>query len=132
MSYYPILSSLPDQIVYISSLLFTTYISFHFGATVPNVVCTAGHNEVGQARSALWTISDWGGSVSRKPPHYCRTADRSVPARFTQSCLSERVVYHSSHSQPGKDFQTSQSTNVINLNCDCSCQVCQCEQSVKK
>lgn len=30
--------------------------------------------------------------MSRKPPHYCRTADRSVPARFTQSCLSEKVV----------------------------------------
>lgn len=39
--------------------------------------------------------------MSRKPPHYCRTADRSVPARFTQSCLSERVV-------PFKSQQTSQ------------------------
>lgn len=56
------------------------------------VVCTTGHNEVGQARSALLNISDPGGSVSRKPPHCCRTADRSVPARFTQSCLSDRVV----------------------------------------
>lgn len=58
MSYYPILASVPDQIVYISGLLFTIYISFHFRATEPTVVYTAGHNEVGQARSALWTISD--------------------------------------------------------------------------
>lgn len=86
----------------------------------PTVVCTTRHNEVGQARSALWNISDWGGSVSRKPPHYCRTADRSVPVRFTQSCLSERVVpFKSQPTREGIFAQPKKYSNV-KLNCGCA------------
>lgn len=85
----------------------------------PTVVCATGHNEVGQAWSALWNISDWGGSVSRKPPHYCRTADRSVPVRFTQSCLSERVEPFKSQPTRQEILAQPNKYNDVTLNCDC-------------